>query len=115
MMKKCWGSSHLSTWDSLEVLNDTRALSKATEAAGHQRVADRQTDSELHVKGSFLFKLKITLKHTPPPPPHEKMPSPSLCGEILSPPEDIHVATSILLQMFLFHFFHTLQTARAQA
>lgn len=67
--------------DSLEVLNDTRALSKA---AGHQRVVDRQTDSELHVKSPFPFKKKITLKHrrtrgsthTRVSPPNKKIPSP---------------------------------------
>lgn len=94
------------------MLNDTQALSKATSAAGHQRVVDRQTGLELHVKSPFHFKMKIKLKHTrthtqSTPPPYKKIPSStsSLCSEILSPPEDVHVATSIFLQIFLFHFF----------
>lgn len=53
MMKNFRDPVIFSTWDSLEVLNDTQALSKA---AGHQRAADRQTDSELHVKSPFPFK-----------------------------------------------------------
>lgn len=82
-------------------------------------LTDRQTDSELHVKSPFPFKKKITLKHrrtrgsthtriptqrkdpTTPPPP-------SLYGEILSPPEDIYVATSIFLQIFFISFFFIL-------
>lgn len=92
------------------MLNDTRALSKA---AGHQRVVDRQTDSELHVKSPFPFKKKITLKHrrtrrsthTRIPTQRKDPTTPSLYGEILSPPEDIYVATSIFLQIFFISFF----------
>lgn len=51
------------------MLNDTQAFSKATEAAGHQRVVDRQTDSELHVKSSIpLQNENKTEAHTHAPP-----------------------------------------------
>lgn len=98
------------------MLNDTRALSKA---AGHQRVVDRQTDSELHVKSPFPFKKKITLKHRRTRgSTHTRIPTQR--KDPITPPPHLsmvkyclHLKTYTLLhpsffKSFLFHFFFIL-------
>lgn len=100
------------------MLNDTRALSKA---AGHQRVVDRQTDSELHVKSPFPFKKKITLKHrrtrgsthTRVSPPNEKDPTTPPHPHLSMVKYCLHLKTYTLLhpsffKSSLFHFFFIL-------
>lgn len=93
------------------MLNDTQALSKAAEVAGHQSAVDRHTDSELHVKSPFLFKMKIKLKrsHTRTyiPPPTKRSHHPPHLSVVKY---YIHLKTYTLLhpsffKPFLFHFF----------
>lgn len=51
------------------------------------------------------MKIKLKHRHTQTDTHTQISPSQSLSGEILHLPEDIDVATSIFLQIFLFHFF----------
>lgn len=114
-------SSHLSTWDSLGVLNDTQAFSKATEAAGHQRVVDRQTDSELHVKSLISLQNENKTEararaHTHTTPKKRSHHPPRL--SVVKYCVHLKTYTSLhpsFFKSFYLIFFHALQTACEQA